>query len=97
GKWKEYWPLWLGGAAWVTCPVLNQVADGNYTRGEVAVAIGAVTAERVIVNGSELSQTTSGDYRWHYVNMGFREGTPNGDRPYNGQGDPYGGLTVIQV
>ena len=97
GKWKEFWPLWLGGKAWITCPQLNQVADGNYTRGEVAVGIGSVNIERVIANGVELSQTTQGDFRWHFVNLGYRDGTPNGDTPYNGQGDPYGGLTVIQV
>ena len=98
-KYSESWPLWLGGLAWMDLLVLNSVADGNYTRGEVAVAFGAVDIRRVIVNGTELSYAPDGrgDFRWHYVNNGARDGTPNGDTPYNGNGDPYGNLTAIQV
>jgi len=96
-KYKEYWPLWLGGWCWVECHSLNVAGDGNYTRGEVAVGLGAVEIQRVILNGVELSLGTTGDYRWHVVNDGSRAGTPNADRPYNSLGDPYGGLTAIQV
>jgi hypothetical protein len=97
GKYKEYWPLWLGGKAWVECPVLNVVGDANYSRGEVAIGYGKIDVQKVIVNGVELTQGMSGDYRWHYVNQGTRDGTPNQDVPYNGTGDPYGSMTVIQV
>lgn len=97
GKNAGYWPLWLGGKAWITAPVLNQVADGNYTRCEVAVGVGAVVVEKVVVNGIELTEGTTGDYRWHYVNNGARDGAPNTDVPYSGAGDPYGNCTVIQV
>ncbi len=102
GKYKEYWPVWLGGKAWVSVVPLNQFGDGNYTRGEAAVGIGEVDVARVIVNGVELSQNTlyatpgAKDYCWSYVNLGYRDGTPNPDAGYNGKGDPYGGLTVIE-
>jgi hypothetical protein len=95
GKYKEYWPVWLGGIAWMQCVPLNQFGDGNYTRGEVAVGIGEVAVSRVIANGIELSQGGK-DYFWAYTNLGYRDGTPNADSGYNGQGDPYGGLTVIE-
>jgi hypothetical protein len=95
GKYRQFWPQWLGGAAWVEVPVLNQWADGNYTRGEAAVGSGAVDVLRVIVNNIELTQGTSGDYRWHYVNDGDRDGAHNTDTGY-ADGDPYGNLTVIQ-
>lgn len=98
GKFSERWPAWLGGTAWMECRCLNVVGDGNYTRGEVAVGFGPVTVERVILNGVSLDgSSTLGDFRWHYVNQGTRTGTPNADVPYNGGGDPYGNLTVIQV
>ncbi len=98
GKFKSYHPLWLGGVAWLDAVVLNQVGDANYTRGEASIGLGEIDVERVIVNGVEISFAPNGrgDFRWHYVNNGNRDGTPNGDRPYNGNGDPYGGLTVIQ-
>ena len=96
-KYHEWWPLWLGGLCWMECRALNVVGDGNYTRGEIAVGVGAVGVQRVILNGVELSLGMTGDYRWHYVNQGTRAGTPNTDRPYNSLGDPYGGLTAIQV
>jgi hypothetical protein len=95
GKYKEFWPVWLGGKAWVQCVPLNQFGDGNSTRGEVAVGIGEVAVSRVIANGIELSQGGK-DYFWGYTNLGYRDGTPNADAGYNGQGDPYGGLTVIE-
>lgn len=95
GKTKLYWPQWLGGAAWIDIPVLNQWADGNYTRGEAAVGIGPVDVLKVIVNGIELDQASSGDYRWHYVNNGARVGAHNTDTGY-ADGDVYGNETVIQ-
>lgn len=95
GKLKQYWPQWLGGAAWVDIPVLNQWADGNYTRGEAGVGVGPVDVLRVIVNNIELSQGMSGDYRWHFVNNGARAGAHNTDTGYT-DGDVYGNETVIQ-
>src|SRR6185295_18398547 len=83
GKFQEFWPLWLGGKAWMTVVPLNQRGDANYTRGEAAVGIGPVVVERVIVNGVELSTAgTIGfnkDFRWAYTNNGARDGTPNLD------------------
>jgi len=98
GKYKDYWPLFLGGLCWLTARPLNVVGDGNYTRGEAAIGFGEIEVQRVIVNGVELSYSPgmTGDFRWHYVNDGSRDGTPNHDRPYNSTGDPYGNLTAIQ-
>jgi len=97
-KYNEYWPLWLGGMAWMSVAVLNQMGDGNYTRGEAAIGFGEVAVQRVIVNGVECTQNTAGgtDYYWAYTNNGQRDGTPNPDAGYNGLGDPYGNLTVIE-
>ena len=95
GKYKEYWPVWLGGLAWVQCIAINQWGDGNYTRGEAAVGIGEVAVSRVIVNGVELSQGGK-DYFWGYSNPGYRDGTPNHDVDPLGNSDPHGGQTVIE-
>lgn len=93
GKYKEYWPIWLGGMAWVQCISIYQRGDGNYTRGEAAVGIGEVAVSRVIVNGKDLSQGTS-DFYWAYSNPGYRDGTPNTD--VDAAADPHGGQTVIE-
>jgi hypothetical protein len=96
-KGGQMWPLWLGGKCWLEAPAINVVGDANYTRGEIAIGYGQVDLDKVILNGIELNYGTSGDYRWHYVNHGTRDGTPNEDAPYNSTGDPYGSMTVIQV
>lgn len=95
GKYKEFWPIWVGGMAWVQCVSLNQWGDANFTRGEAAVGIGQVTVSRVILNDIELSQN-KGDYFWAYSNLGFRDGTPNTDVDPHGNSDPHGGQTVIE-
>ncbi|MEN6607707.1 MAG: hypothetical protein ABFD60_10720 [Bryobacteraceae bacterium] len=96
GKYRECWPLWLGGTAWVECIMLNQWADANFTRGEVAVGFGQIDIQKVVVNGVALDCSMTGDYRWHYVNQGARDGTANTDAGYE-NGDPYGNCTVIQI
>lgn len=107
-KYNEYWPLWLGGMAWLEACVLNMMGDGNYTRGEVAVGFGSVTipdvtippGTYVVVNGEQLwynGDNNNPDYVWDYVNAGQQAGTPCQDAGYNGQGDPYGNLTAIEV
>ena len=95
GKYQEYWPVWLGGMAWMNCIPINQWGDGNYTRGEAAVGIGEVAVSRVIVNGVELSLGGQ-DYFWGYSNNGARDGTPNLDVDPHGNSDPHGGQTVIE-
>ncbi|MCE5311158.1 MAG: hypothetical protein LLG20_26260, partial [Acidobacteriales bacterium] len=96
GKYREAWPLWLGGKAWVMGIPLAPWADGNYSRTEVAVGFGNIAIEKVVVNGVELTQGMEGDYRWHYVNQGNRDGFHNSDTGYE-NGDVYGNCTVIQV
>ncbi|HEY2014650.1 MAG TPA: hypothetical protein VGH38_14165, partial [Bryobacteraceae bacterium] len=99
GKYKEFWPAWLGGKAWVQCIAITQWGDGNYTRGDIAVGFGAVNIERVIVNGVEVSQGGK-DYFWGYSNNGARDGTINNDSQPSSPwpiGDPYGNCTVIEI
>lgn len=97
-RYREYVPLLLGGLVWVDAVVTNVVGDGNYTRGEAIVGVGPIDVRRVIVNGIELTFAPGmrGDFRWHYVNNGARDGAPNPDAIYDGAGDPYGNLTAIQ-
>jgi hypothetical protein len=95
-KFRSYVPLWLGGSCWLEAVVANQFADGNYTRGEAIIGMGAIAVDRVIVNGHELAMSRTGDYRWHYVNDGDRDGSPNTDAPYNSNGDGYPSQTAIQ-
>lgn len=95
GKYQEFWPLWLGGMAWLSPVALNQFGDGNYARGEAAVAFGAVNVQRVMVNNEELSQGGK-DFFWGYSNNGDNIGVPNPDAGYNGQGDSYGNETVVE-
>lgn len=97
-RYKKYVPLHLGGLLWLDAVPIAPFGDANYTRTEVIVGWGVINIRRVIVNGVELSgPTTRGDFRWHYINQGSRDGAPNTDVPYNGNGDPYGNMTAIQV
>jgi hypothetical protein len=94
-KYRAYWPVWLGGKAWLDCTVLCQQGDGNYTRGEAAVGIGEVLVSRVVVNGKECSEGGK-DFFWGYSNNGARHGTPNLDIASDGTSDPHGGQTVVE-
>lgn len=97
-RYKLYVPLHLGGQLWLNAVAVAPVGDANYTRSEVIVGFGKIDIYDVEVNGIKLSGPTgSGDFRWHYINQGSRDGSPNGDVPYSGQGDPYGSMTAIQV
>ena len=103
-KYGDYFPM-LYGTAWIEPPVLNVIPDGNYTRGEFVVCVGRAEVLRVVVNDVELSPAngpdggsysySNRDFRYNWINAGTRDGAPNPDVPYSGQGDPYGSLTAL--
>lgn len=105
-KYGEPVPM-IYGTAWVDAKVLNVIGDGNSTRGEALVCLGEVDAIlRVVVNDVELQPANSIDggtnyivrdplLRYNVINRGDRDGSPNLDAPYNGDGDPYGSMCVI--
>lgn len=95
------------GTAWVDAKVLNVIGDGNSTRGEALICLGEIESIfRVVVNDVELQPANdiagATSYsvrdpllRYNVINRGDRDGSPNADVPYNGDGDPYGSLAVI--
>lgn len=95
------------GTAWVNAKITNVFGDGNSTRGEAIVCLGEVNyILRVVVNDTELqpaNDITGGvNYivrdpllRYNVINRGDRDGSPNLDVPYNGNGDPYGSMCAI--
>jgi hypothetical protein len=104
-KYGDYFPM-IYGTAWVEPPIMNVIGDGNSTRGEVVVCNGEVEdILKVIVNDVEVPAATSMTgsaylvqdplFRWNLINRGDRDGSPNTDTPYNGDGDPYGNLCAL--
>jgi len=95
------------GTAWVAPKITNVFGDGNSTRGEAVVCSGEVNAIlRVVVNDTELPPATDitggTNYivrdallRYNVINRGDRDGSPNADVPWDGQGDPYGSMCAI--
>jgi hypothetical protein len=95
------------GTAWADPIVTNVIPDGNSTRGEAVICLGEISQIlRVVVNDTELQPATditgSVNYvvqdallRYNVVNRGGRDGSPNMDAPYNGNGDPYGSMAAI--
>ncbi|MEN6534967.1 MAG: hypothetical protein ABFD89_14970, partial [Bryobacteraceae bacterium] len=95
----------LYGQAWIEPPVLTAIPDGNYLRGECIVCLGQADILRVTVNGIELAAANehdgtplgaaNPDFRYNWINDGTRDGSPNLEAPWSGDGDPYGSMTVI--
>lgn len=94
------------GTAWVDAVVIQPQGDGNSTRFEAIVCLGeAQSILRVVVNDVELQPATSMDganyivrdplLRYNVLNRGDRTGAANLDAPWNGNGDPYGGMCAI--
>lgn len=105
-KYGDVIPL-VWGRGWVEPKVLNVVGDALSTRFECLLGWGEFDAVlRVVVNDHELPAATdmSGNslpvadplFRWNLVNRGDRDGAPNADAGYDGTGDPYGSLCVIE-
>jgi hypothetical protein len=95
------------GTAWVDPIVMPIFGDGNSTRFEAIVCLGEVNyIHRVVVNDVELQPATDvtggTNYivrdpllRYNVVNRGDRDGAPNADAFYSGNGDPYGSMCAI--
>lgn len=95
------------GTAWVDAIVMPTFGDGNSTRFEAIVCLGEVQSIlRVVVNDIELPPATdiTGGVsyrvrdpllRYNVINRGDRDGAPNLDAFYDGDGDPYGSLCAI--
>lgn len=105
-KYGEPIPM-VYGTAWVDAIVTNVIGDGNSTRGEAIICLGEAQAiYRVVVNDVELPPATDitggTNYivrdsllRYNVINRGDRNGAPNVDTPYDGNGDPYGSMAAI--
>lgn len=104
-KYGDYYPF-IYGTGWVEPPVMWTALDGNYTRGECVVAVGECDQIlEVVVNDTRLTAATqmdgtpytyaNADLRYHVINRGDRNGSPNLDAPALGNGDPYGSLCAI--
>ena len=95
------------GTAWVDAVVIQPQGDGNSTRFEAIVCVGEVqNILHVVVNDETVQPATDitggvnyivSDklFRYNVINQGDRNGSPNLDTPWNGNGDPYGSLCVI--
>lgn len=95
------------GTAWVDAIVIQPQGDGNSTRFEAIVCSGEVQSIlHVVVNDETLQPATdiTGGvnyvvrdplFRYNVINRGDRDGAPNLDTPWNGNGDPYGGMCAI--
>lgn len=108
-KYGEPFPM-LYGTTWVEPPILNVVGDANSTRVEVALCIGHLggsgttnpgRVRKVLINDTEIPFVAySPDkpiFRWEWVATGARDGAKNQDAGYDGLGNPYGSIAVIEV
>lgn len=104
-RYGDYFPM-VYGTAVVDAVCMPVVGDGNSTRGEAVLCIGAVNnILRVVINDRVLppANNLSGSnyivqdalFRYNVISPGNRNGAPNLDTPWNGNGDPYGSLTTI--
>lgn len=95
------------GTAWVDCPVANTMGEGNSTHWEAIVCDGEVDdIIKVIAQDVEVPRTTSRSgtpywvqdwlFCWRPVTWGTRDGSPNQGALYNGRGDSYGSICVIE-
>lgn len=95
------------GTAWVNAKITSVFGDGNSTRGEAIVCLGEVNnILRVVLNDTELQPATDitggvnyivrdALLRYNVINRGDRDGSPNLDTPWKGNGDPYGSMCAI--
>jgi hypothetical protein len=104
-RWGQPVPL-VYGTAWVDGKT-SVIGEGNSTRGEAVLCDGEIDSiVRVVVNGLDLPPandiTGALNYlvrdplmRYNVINRGDRDGAPNADAPWGGNGDPYGGVCAI--
>lgn len=109
-KWTQYVPLTFGTTT-VNAICGTGVGDPNFTSGEYIVGYGGgggfntpandiytVGVQRVVANGllvPRYDQTSDLLFRWYIQSTGDRAGNANRNAIYDGQGDPYGSMLVI--
>ncbi len=99
-KYKNYVPM-VYGTQWIQAQLSNTRGDPNFTHMELIVCSGYIGQSpgiiRVVVNGVEIPKATYGSRTmwWNWINDGNRKGAPNQQAPYDGNGDPYGGMAAI--
>lgn len=95
------------GTAWVSGIPVSESGDGNSTRGEVILGWGRMESIiTVVVNDVQLPAANSIDgavyrvedplLRYNVITRGNRDGARNLDAPWNGNGDPWGSICVIE-
>ncbi len=98
----------LYGTGWIAAKPIATIGDGNYTRFETAAALGPLNSiTKFVVAGEELSPANdldgnsysyaNKDFRYNCVNNGRRDGSPNADVPWSGNGDPYGSIAAFEA
>lgn len=108
-KYGEPVPL-VYGTTWMEPPIMNVLGDANSTRMEAVLCLGNLDGNgttnpgrvlKVLVNDVEVPfvaySPDKNIFRWQWVNPGNRDGGPNLDAGYNGQGDPYGSMAAILI
>ena len=108
-KFNNYIPM-VYGTVFVTPQTMNVDGDPNSTRFEALICLGTIGSgdpndpgpiQYVIVNDYNIpfraTSTQPDTLGWFWINDGQRNGRPNRDSPYNGQGDPYGGMAAICI
>ncbi len=102
-RWGDWYPKLYGVQTVPQCLIMPSLGEPNSTRFEVVTADCQTHIILVIVNGVVVSidgQQPNHDLLFCYriVNSGTRNGSPCTDQSfYNGQGDPYGSLSAIEV
>jgi hypothetical protein len=102
-KYRQFVPL-VYGVSFVDAVPANWQGDGNSSRGEFILCSGYVgLVYKVICNDVLIPDNNSPArapdplFRWNWVNQGTRNGSPNQDKGFDGLGDPYGSMAVIEV
>ena len=100
---------WVYGTAWVKPVIVAPVGDPNSNRFQAVLCDGAVDGSgdtdpgsitHVVVNGVEIPfvrYRQDALRRWQWITTGARDGARISDVPWNGEGDPAGGLASILV
>lgn len=100
---------WVYGTAWVKPVIVAPVGDPNSNRFQAILCDGLVDGSgdtdpgsiiHVVVNGTEIPfvrYRQDALRRWTWITTGTRDGTYISDVPWNGAGDPSGGMASILV
>lgn len=103
-KYGDFVPL-VYGTSWIDPLVLDTGgSDANFTKMEVLLGCGEFTSiHEVVVDGVRIPQwfgnltEASKTGWWAPINWGKRNGKPCMDAGFDGKGDPFGNLCVLEV